>query len=77
MSKKDPEFTRLKDYDFADAKPASAFPHLVKHQLARLHRLNVAVDDDIVQWLTHDIAPEKYAQVMNSALREFRKKQAA
>lgn len=33
MSRKDPDFERLKDYDFADAKPASAFHHLVKHQL--------------------------------------------
>ena len=77
MRKTDPEFERLKDYDFANAKPASTFPHLVKHQLERLHRLNVAIDDDLVQWLANDVPAEKYAQIMNSALREFRKKQAA
>lgn len=77
MSSSDPDFERLKNYDFADAKPASAFPHLVKHQLERLHKLNVAIDDDLVRWLANDVPPEKYAQVMNSALREFKKKQAA
>jgi succinate dehydrogenase flavin-adding protein (antitoxin of CptAB toxin-antitoxin module) len=77
MSNNDPDFERLKDYDFGDARTAAAFPHLVKHQLERLHRLTVAIDDDLVKWLANDVPPEKYAQVMNSALREFRKKQAA
>lgn len=77
MTKNDPDYERLKDYDFSGAKPVSASPHLVKHQLEQLHRLTVAVDDDLVQWLVNEIPAEKYAQVMNSALREFRKKQAA
>lgn len=77
MNNGDTDFERLKDEDFAAARPASAFPHLVKHQLERLHKLNVTVDDDLVQWLVREVPPEKYAQVMNSALREFRKKQAA
>ena len=77
MSKKDTDYKRLKDYDFADAKPASTFPHLVKHQLERLHQLTIQIDDDLVQWLAKDVPPEEYARIMNSALREFRKKQAA
>ena len=77
MNNSDPDFVRLKDDDFADAKPASSLPHLVKHQLERRHQLNVAIDDDLVRWLALEVPPEKYAQVMNSALREFRKKQAA
>lgn len=77
MSNNDPDFERLKDDDFAGAKAVSSFPHLVKHQLERRHQLNVAIDDDLVQWLAHDVPPEKYAQVMNSALREFKKNQAA
>lgn len=77
MNNSDPDFERLKNHDFADAKPASSFPHLVKHQLERRHQLNVAIDDDLVQWLSRDVPPEQYAQIMNSALREFRKKQAA
>lgn len=77
MSKKDPDFKRLKDYDFADAKPASTFPHLVKHHLEKLHQLTVPIDDDLVQWLANEVPPEEYAKIMNSALREFRKKRAA
>lgn len=77
MSSKDPDFKRLKDYDFADAKPVTVFPHLVKLQLEKLHRLNVAIDDDLVNWLTTEVPPEQYAQIMNSALREFRKKGVA
>ncbi len=77
MSKKDSDFKRLKNYDFADAKAASKVPHLVKHQLERLHQLSVKIDDDLVQWLANEVPPEKYAQIMNSALREFRKKRAA
>lgn len=77
MNSSDPDFERVKDDDFADAKPASAFPHLVKHQLEQQHRLNVAVDDDLVQWLSREVPPSQYAQVMNLALREFMKKRAA
>lgn len=77
MSNSDPDFERLKNDDFADAKPVSSLPHLVKHQLEQRHQLNVAIDDDLVQWLTQDVSPEKYAHVMNSALREFKKRQAA
>lgn len=77
MNSKDPDFERVKDDDFADAKPVSFFPHLVKHQLERQHRLNVAVDDDLVQWLTQEVPPNQYAQIMNSALREFMKRRAA
>ena len=61
----------------SSAKPASTVPHLVKHQLERLHQLSVKIDDDLVQWLANEVPPEKYAQIMNSALREFRKKRAA
>jgi len=77
LSKRDPEFKRLRNYDFADAKAASTFPHLVKHHLERLHQLTVKIDDDLVQWLANDMPPEEYARIMNSALREFRKKRAA
>lgn len=76
-SSKDPDFERVKNDDFADAKPVSAFPHLVEHQLERQHRLNIVVDDDPVQWLTRQVSPNQYAQVVNSALREFMKKRAA
>lgn len=77
MNNSNPDYERLKNDDFADAKPGSSFPHLVKHQLEQRHKLNVAIDDDLVLWLTREVPPEKYAQVMNSALREFKKRQAA
>lgn len=77
MSNNDKDYERLKADNFADAKPVSAFPHLVKHQLERLHRLNVPIADDLVQWLSQDVSPSQYAEVMNSALREFRNKKAA
>ena len=32
MGRKDPDFERLKDYDFADAKPAASLPHLARRQ---------------------------------------------
>lgn len=77
MNNSDKDHQRLKNDDFADAKPVSAFPHLVKHQLERLHRLNVPIEDDLVQWLSHDVSPSEYAEVMNAALRDFRDKKAA
>lgn len=77
MSNSDNDYERLKDEDFAAAKPVSAFPHLVKHQLEKLHRLNVPIADDLVQWLSHEVSPSQYATVMNTALRDFRNKKAA
>lgn len=76
MTNTDPDFERLKEYDFADAKPASTLPHLAKHQLERQHRLNLQIDDDLAVWLSRNVEPGSYEKVLNAALREFKKRAA-
>lgn len=66
---------KYKDYDFADAKPVSDTPHLLKLQaeFGGKSRITMRVDNDVLAVFKTraEMTGGNYQTLMNEALRQF------
>jgi uncharacterized protein (DUF4415 family) len=70
----DPEFTRYKNLDFADAKPVAKTPHLKRLQaIGAKSRITMRVDSDVVAIFRAraELSGGNYQTMMNDALKQF------
>jgi uncharacterized protein (DUF4415 family) len=71
----DEMYDKYKDYDFADAKPVSETPHLVKLQAEAggKSRITMRVDNDVLAVFKAraEMIGGNYQTLMNEALRQF------
>jgi uncharacterized protein (DUF4415 family) len=68
-------YDKYKDYDFVDAKPVSAIPHLLKLQAESggKSRITMRVDNDVLAVFKAraEMIGGNYQTLMNEALRQF------
>jgi len=71
----DKTYAKYKDYDFADAKPVAATPHLVKLQASagKKARITMRVDSNVLAVFKTraEMAGGSYQTLMNEALKQF------
>ena len=71
----DKMYDKYKDYDFADAKPVSDTPHLLKLQaeFGGKSRITMRVDNDVLAVFKAraEMSGGNYQTLMNEALRQF------
>jgi uncharacterized protein (DUF4415 family) len=74
-SSSDKTYAKFKDYDFADAKPVPATPHLTKLQASagKKARITMRVDSNVLAVFKAraEMAGGSYQTLMNEALKQF------